>query len=129
MDLRLMIKGIVSDKGSAQASRIPGNVHQARCEITDEQLVRGTLNISVANLNQLIDRLGEPRHLTDKEAERGPLRWWHARIIFDRFPGRQFDGFIVRLVKSRTPYVEFVSQTYFRDEGVCNGDSLMLVPL
>ncbi len=119
-----MIAGTICD-GAGGASKVPDDVQAERCEVAGMQLQRGTLNVSVNDLNVALKALGEAMDETQKDSKVGPLQWWPVKI---KWQGEVFSGYVVRHQLSKTKYLEVVSDTHFRKEGALDGDAIELVP-
>lgn len=106
--------------GSGKASLIREDVYKERCKAAGVPLKRGTLNIKVENLNYAVSALGDAHFESDSENKEnkklGPLRWWEARITGKKFPSEGVHAFVVRHYRTKTNYLEVMSDVHFCNE-------------
>ena len=113
-----MIVGKVKT-GAGQAELIREEVFQARCKAAGVSLVRGTLNVHVADLDGAVVALGTWDFETDRDdCKLGPLRWWHVWVSGNELPAQGVRAFIVRHERTKTKYLEVMSEVYFRELGL-----------
>lgn len=88
----------------------------------------GTLNVRVTDLVGSVRLLREPVLLTEHETPIGPLRWWPVRIqVGLPWLARPcLDGYVVRGLKSRAPYLEVVAPQSLRSLGATDGMTVRL---
>ena len=113
--------------GSGHASQITNLAYQTRCIAAGRQLVRGTLNAHVQDLQGVIRSLGEPHfHCDGNNDALGPIRWWQIMVHNQRL-GISQKAFITRHENSNAPFLEIMSDTHFRDDlGIVDGDSITI---
>ena len=111
--------------GSGRASQITNLAYRTRCEAAGKQLVRGTLNAHVQDLQGVIRSLPEPHFNCDGNNDLlGPIRWWQIMVHNKRL-GISQEAFITRHENSRAQFLEIMSDTHFRDDlGIVDGDSI-----
>lgn len=121
----LCVCGTVAS-GSQKASRLSGLALQERRVASGSTLTAGTLNVDVPDLIHVIKSLPMPMFLTDDHAKGGALRWWEAILRFGRLPDSHYSCFLVRHERTRTGYLELMSETRFRTLGIEDGDQVEL---
>lgn len=125
----IVIHGTVRS-GSGKASKaMQGAKFEERSRVAGMDLVPGTLNIAVDDLDAALAALGEPDRLSEIESKHGPLWWWPVWIML----GRDGDGhmleaaaWVVRHELSTAPYLEMVSRFHFRRVGLEDGFPVQL---
>lgn len=119
----IVISGIYK-QGSGGASQISDELFNARCKIAKSSLIRGTFNIHVANLNEILETLGRHHFESDVDNEKlGSLRWWKVIPITERFKNLSGKTFLVRHYHTNTNYLELTSEIDFRKHGLQYGDN------
>ena len=113
-----MIEGKVIS-GSDKLSRIPNNLFQARCKAADAELVKGSLNVQVDDLNLALDYLGTPDFTTAQTDTPGnDLRWWRVELTTE--PKQAIPSgktFVIRHTHTGPGnYLDVLSEVHFRTE-------------
>ena len=122
-----MIVGTI-ESGTGHAHTIAAATFSARRKAAGADLVRGTVNVRVESLAEALSFLGEPHFETDKDnGTLGPLRWWRVelRTATTVLPEKTF---VVRHRRTRTSYLEVMSEVYLRDLGLENGNMVRIRP-
>jgi len=102
-------------------------VFQARCRAAGISLVPGTLNVKVANIESSVAALGAPHFETDRNNQRlSPLRWWAVRVLGEKLPAKGVEAFVIRHERTRTRYLEVMSDFDFRKISAANGDVIRI---
>lgn len=121
-----MIVGKVK-AGAGQAKLIPDEVFRARCKGAGVCLVRGTLNVHVADLNGAVLALGTCAFETDRDdCKLGALRWWPVRISGNKLTAREGQTYVVRHERTKTKYLEVMSDVCFREHGLEDDDEVRI---
>jgi len=121
-----MITGEITS-GSGLASKIPEEVFVARRKASKVDLLRGTLNVKVPDLEAAIASLGACHSKTDTDnTKNGALRWWNVLILNDKLHNQVVKAFVVRHEITKTKYLEIMSHFNFRDNGFKDGDKVSI---
>lgn len=117
-----MIRGLVCT-GIGRVHKLPEAVLQDRRAVTGMDLVPGTLNVRVDDLDAAIRALGAPTASLPGPERLGPLRFWPVTVMVEYLT---VPGFVVRHVHSVAPYLELVSDVQFREQGIRDGASVTI---
>lgn len=113
--------------GSGLASKIPEKIFAARREASKVDLLRGTLNIKVDDLEAVITSLGVCHFKTDTDnTKNGALQWWNVLIHNDKLHNQVVKAFVVRHEITVTKYLEIMSHFNFRNNGFKDGDKVSI---
>jgi CTP-dependent riboflavin kinase len=121
-----MITGEIKS-GVGLASKIKPEVFTARREASKVDLLRGTLNVRVDDLEAAIASLGGCHFKTDTDnTKNGALRWWNVLIHNDKLHNQMVKAFVVRHEITITKYLEIMSHFNFRDNGFKDGEKVSI---
>lgn len=128
-----MIHGRVRSGQGGASKAMVGDRLRERSEVAGVELVPGTLNVHVDDLEGAVEALGEPWALSDQDNEKlGPLRWWPVWLSveggFDGATRPLAAAWVVRHEKTGTRYLEIVSDTNFRAAGLQDGEIVTVGP-
>lgn len=119
-----VIRGTVS-AGAGHVATLPAEKLEARQKVTGLELVPGTLNVRVDDLSGALVALGEPLQQMVGPLRLGDLRMWPVDVEVAGIPA---PAYVVRHERTRTSYLELVSDVHFRSHGAVDGSPVTIRP-